>query len=161
MWNRYFKMFCVNDDDMLCRYHPGPKSVKYIINFGSLLSLAFWLCAICNPITFLRNATLYNKVMYPPSLCHDMMTSCEHYGDVIMSAMASQITSLMIAYSIVYLRRSKQHKSSASLTFVWGINRWPVNSLHKGPVTRKMFPFDDVIVRCYCPHWMISADIWR
>ena len=27
-----------------------------------------------------------------------------------------------------------------------GISRWPVNSPHKGPVTRKMFPFDDVIM---------------
>ena len=25
-----------------------------------------------------------------------------------------------------------------------GIHRWPVNSLHKRPVTRKIFPFDDV-----------------
>ena len=28
-----------------------------------------------------------------------------------------------------------------------GIHRWPVNSLHKLPVTRKMFPFDDVIMQ--------------
>ena len=27
-----------------------------------------------------------------------------------------------------------------------GIHRWPVNSPHKGPVTRKMFLFDDVIM---------------
>ena len=27
-----------------------------------------------------------------------------------------------------------------------GNSRWPVNSPHKGPVTRKMFPFDDVIM---------------
>ena len=27
-----------------------------------------------------------------------------------------------------------------------GIHRWPVNSPHKGPVTRKMFPFDYVIM---------------
>ena len=27
-----------------------------------------------------------------------------------------------------------------------GIHRWPVISPHKGPVTRKMFPFDDVIM---------------
>ena len=27
-----------------------------------------------------------------------------------------------------------------------GIHRWQVNSPHKGPVTRKMFPFDDVIM---------------
>ena len=30
--------------------------------------------------------------------------------------------------------------------FLWGIHREPVNSPHKGPVTRKMFPFDDVIM---------------
>ena len=42
--------------------------------------------------------------------------------------------------------RSKKHQSSASLAFVWGIHQGPVNSLHKWPVTRKMFPFDDVIM---------------
>ena len=41
----------------------------------------------------------------------------------------------------------RKHQSSASLAFVWGIHRWPVNSPHKWPVTRKMFPFDDVIVK--------------
>ena len=43
-------------------------------------------------------------------------------------------------------RRSKKHQSSASLALVRGIHRWPVNSPHKGPVTQKMFPFDDVII---------------
>ena len=41
---------------------------------------------------------------------------------------------------------AQNHQSSTSLAFVWGIHRWPVNSPHKGPVTRKMFPFDDVIM---------------
>ena len=64
-----------------------------------------------------------------------------------MSAMASQITSVTIVYSTVYSRRrSKKYLSSASLAFVRGIHRWPVNSPHKGLVTRKMFPFDDVIM---------------
>ena len=40
----------------------------------------------------------------------------------------------------------RNHQSSASLAFVRGIHQWPVNSPHKGPVTRKMFPFDDVIM---------------
>ena len=67
-----------------------------------------------------------------------------HYNDVIMSAMVvSQITILTTVYSGTYQRK---HQSSASLAFVRGIHRWPVNSPHKGPVTRKMFPFDDVIV---------------
>ena len=70
-----------------------------------------------------------------------------HYNDVIMSAMVSQITILWIVYSTAYSGTDqRKHQSSASLAFVWGINRWPVNSPHKGPVTRKMFPFDDVIM---------------
>ena len=68
-----------------------------------------------------------------------------HYNDVIMGAIASQITSLMIVYSTVYSDADqRKHISFESLAFVRGIHRWPVNSPHKGPVTRKMFPFDDV-----------------
>ena len=55
-----------------------------------------------------------------------------------MGTMASQITSLTIVYSTGY--------SGASLAFVRGIRRGPVNSPHKWLVTRKMFPFDDVIM---------------
>ena len=40
----------------------------------------------------------------------------------------------------------RKHQSSMSLAFVRGIHRWPLNSPHKGPVTRKMFPFDDVML---------------
>ena len=69
------------------------------------------------------------------------------YTDVIMAAIASQITSLTIIYSTVYSDADqRKHQSSASLAFVRGIHRWPVNSPHKWPVTRKMFPFDDVIM---------------
>ena len=68
-----------------------------------------------------------------------------HYSDVIMGATASQITSLLIVYSTVYSGADqRKHQNSASLDFERGIHRWPVNSPHKGPVTRKMFPFDDV-----------------
>ena len=74
-----------------------------------------------------------------------------HYGDVIMDAIASQITSLTIVYSIVYSDADqRKHQSSASLAFVRRIHREPVNSPHKWPVTRKMFPFDDVIIDCLC-----------
>ena len=73
-----------------------------------------------------------------------------HNNDVIMSAIASQITSLTIFYSTVYLGADQRwHQSSASLDFVWGIHRWPVNSPHKGPVTWKMSPFGDVIMVLY------------
>ena len=64
-----------------------------------------------------------------------------------MSAIASQITSLTIVYSTVYSGTDqRKHQGSASLAFVKGIHRWPVNSPHKGPVTWNRFPFDDVIM---------------
>ena len=70
-----------------------------------------------------------------------------HYCDVIMSALASQITSISIVCSTICSGADQwKHQSSASLPFVQRIHRWPVNSPHKGPVTRKMFPFDDVIM---------------
>ena len=70
-----------------------------------------------------------------------------HYDDVTMSGMASQITSLAIVYSTVYPGADqRKHQSPASLAFVREIHRGPVNSPHKWPVTRKMFPFDDVIM---------------
>ena len=67
----------------------------------------------------------------------------DHNYDVIMGAMASQITSLTIVYSTVYSgAHQRKHPSSASLAFVRGIHRGPGNSPHKWLVTRKMFPFD-------------------
>ena len=71
----------------------------------------------------------------------------KHHNDVIMSMMASQITSRTIVYSTVYSGADqRKHQSSASLVFVREIHRWPVNSPHKGTVMRKMLPFDDVIM---------------
>ena len=68
-----------------------------------------------------------------------------------MSFIASQITSLTIVYSTVYSGADqRKHQSSASLAFVWGIHRGPVNSPHKWPVTRKIFSFDDVIMLSRC-----------
>ena len=70
-----------------------------------------------------------------------------HYNGDKMSAMASQITSLTIVYSAIYSGADqRKQQSSASLAFVRGIHRSLVNSPHKGPVTRKIFPFDDVIM---------------
>ena len=89
----------------------------------------------------------------------DMLIS--HYDDVIMGTVASQIISLTIVYSTVYSNTDqRKHQSSASLAFVWGIHRGSVNSRHKWPVTRKMFPFDDVIMMLttskYVPKFLIN-----
>ena len=70
-----------------------------------------------------------------------------HYTDVTMSPMASQITCLGIVYSTIYSGADQRKlQSSASLAFVRRIHWGPVNSPHRRPVTRKMFPFDDVIM---------------
>ena len=87
-----------------------------------------------------------------------------HYNNVIMGAAASQITSLTVVYPTVHSGADqRKHQSSASLVFVWGIHRRPVNSPHKGPLTRKMFPFDDVIMNDKhtespgLPWWQLSS----
>ena len=78
-----------------------------------------------------------------------------HYNDVIKSAMASKITSLTIVYSRVNSGTEKRkHQIFASLAFVRGIHWAPLNSTHKGPVTPKMFPFDDVIMLSNCVNAM-------
>ena len=70
-----------------------------------------------------------------------------------MGAMTSQITSLTIVNSTVYSGADQsKHQSSASLAFVWGIHRGPVNYPRKWPATRKMFPFDGVIMKYAIDH---------
>ena len=91
--------------------------------------------------------------------------------------MKSQITSLTVVYSNVYSGAyQRKHQNSASQAFVRGIHRWPVNYPHKGPVTRKIFPFDDVIMnvkkiydnretklmyKSYPDNWIIRCDLFN
>ena len=57
-----------------------------------------------------------------------------HYNDVIMNAMASQVTSFRVVYSTVHSDADqRKHQSFASLAFVRGIHRWPVDSPHERP----------------------------
>ena len=121
-----------------------------------------WLCFCCcwNRLTVLR---LFPDTFHAVSLVlklasillkqnkdvnYNNIWGLRHYNDVIMSAMASQITSFTIVYLTVYSEADeRKRQSSASLAFVRGIHRWPVNSPHKWPATRKTFPFDDVIMQ--------------
>ena len=86
--------------------------------------------------------------MFPVASIIGRTLQWRHNGEI-----ASQITSLTIVYPTVYSDADqRKHQSSASLAFVRGIHRGPVKSSHKWPVTRKMFPFDDVIMTYTC-HW--------
>ena len=100
-----------------------------------------------NIINSLRDKDSYVCVLTYKQLGMHLHVISTHYGDIMMGAMASQITSPTIVYSTVYSDADqRKHQSSASLAFVRGIHRGPVNSLHKRPVTQKMFPFDDDMV---------------
>ena len=98
----------------------------------------------------LFKSLIYNQLMksiYPlfGKMCSRIPTF--HQNGVNMGAIGCQITSLTIVYSTVYSNADRRkHQSYASPASVRGIHRWPVNSPHKWPVTRKMFPFDDVIM---------------
>ena len=102
----------------------------YIITYpcsGKMISKEAWMHS--------RSTPIYTAPLYRRSI------------RVIMGAIAPQITSFTIVYSTVYPDADQiKHQSSASLAFVRGIHRGPLNSPHKGPVTRKMFSFDDVIM---------------
>ena len=119
--------------------------------FQSRLALA----VILNPIWW--QPVVFQSLVISPSHKDSVLSSppyvnshLSHYSDVIMSAMASLITGVSIVNSTVCSDADqRKHQSSASLAFVRGIHRWPVNSPHKGQVTRKMFPFDDVIMRSF------------
>ena len=101
---------------------------------------------IFGPHPWYHSAMVYEAVHDTPAISF-VGSRVSHYGDVIMGAITSQITSLAIVCSTIYSDADhRKHQSSASLAFVRGIHRGPVNFPHKWPVTRKMFPFDDVIM---------------
>ena len=98
-------------------------------NWTLLVGLLVETSALCNN-ALLKQATSGSDI---------------HYNDVIMSATASQITSLSVVFSNdCFGADQRKHQSSASLAFMRGSYRRPVNSPHKGPVIRKMFPYDGV-----------------
>ena len=113
----------------------------------SIHKICTWFCYMLCFVSFCFQviSRVPGGFMLPPLYPIPMLPGILHYGVVIMDSIASQITSLTIVYSTVNSDADqRKHQSSASLAFVCGIHRWPVNSPHKWPVTRKMSPFDDV-----------------
>ena len=94
--------------------------------------LARWQCKCLPPR--LWNETV--KDVIPPLLWrhngHDSVSNHQHH-DCLLNR----------------LFRRRKYQSSASLAFVRGNHRRPVNSPHKWPVTRRMFSFDDVKLLAY------------
>ena len=124
---------------------------------------------------YLRHCNIvYNICLRVLTLEHYIRLQWRH-NEHDMASQITTITTVSIVCSTVCSGADQRiHQSSASLAFVRGIHRWPVDSPHKGPVTRKMFPFDDVImtkgVMQYItsqnhyelqPLWIISAKLWK
>ena len=119
---------------------------RKLIFFGGLSVAEYTALSISRSI-FSSKIYRRHPIARTQGRCTGYLLKAYHHNDVIISAMASQITSLTIVYSTIFSGTDqRKHQRSASLAFLWGIHRWPVNSPHKGPVTQKMFPFDDVIM---------------
>ena len=136
-------------DEIDCSTHSN-----FIVSLLNLLTYLFLNCIFLlqslNDDSLTRSVRTKMTVIDKKTNFYDIFTYPKHYIDVIMTTIASQITSLTVVYSTVYSDvDQRKHQSSASLSFVCGIHRDPVNSPHKGPVTRKMFPFDDVIMNTW------------
>ena len=100
------------------------------------------LCIAC---VFLNCFHIIYRLSYHPYHHPKSHWVISYHSDVMMSATASQITGVSIVCSTICSGADQtKHQSSASLAFVREIHQWPVNSQHKGPAMRKMFPFNDV-----------------
>ena len=121
-----------------------------LLSHSSFIPLLIWNGSLSHFVSCsMGHENVVNRVKY-------RITS--RWRNVIMSAMASQITSLIIVCTTVCPGADqRKHPRSASLAFVWGIQRWPVNSPHKGPVTQKIFPFDDDIMQTQLLHYHMDS----
>ena len=108
-----------------------------------------------NPTYILQNMDTFSKAilkfMSKMALCqhHRNRTKREQRAnpeDTVLEWRLKSPASRLLAWPFIYAQIKKNTKSFASLAFVRGIHPLPVNSPHKWPVTRKMFPFDDVIM---------------
>ena len=100
----------------------GCVSIQFIVNL-QWVKLSHATC-LCSYIVIFGMCLVTCNHEYGLPGCPTGLT---HYDDVIMGAMASQITSLTIVNSIIYSGTDqRKHQSSASLAFVSGIHRGPV-----------------------------------
>ena len=109
----------------------------------------------CNQFGTIHSASTGMSQHKGGCMCNQSQRWQNHYSEVIMNAMASLITSLTIVYSNVYSGRSMK-TSKLHVTGLCAGNS-PVTGEFPAqrPVTRKMFPFDDVIMmRGKCSLWI-------
>ena len=74
------------------------------------------------------------------------MTPDEHYIDVIKQRWRLKSPASWLFIQSFIQAQIKENIKAPRHWPMWGNSPGPVNSPHKGPVTRKMFPFDDVFM---------------
>ena len=155
----YVVLFYFEDQISSRCFHKSFKEVSFVFKTNSLVWHDEKLTSgfILNPTGF----TLIGLLNYLIRInCQNSnrfashVLLCNDYNDIMMGAIASQITSLTIVYSTVYSKKTSKLRVTG-MAFVRGIHRRPVNSQHKWQVTRKMFPFDDVIMWRLLLWWYI------
>ena len=110
----------------------------------------FFICEVCHMMYPCNVVYLRICYQFLAVLCDFLSISArvarQHYNDVRMGAMASQITSLTIVYSTVYSRRRSKKTLKLRGTGLCGGNS-PVAGEFAAQRASKaeMFPFDDVI----------------
>ena len=84
--------------------------------------------------------------------CAGSSASISSYNDGIMGAIASQIT--IVTQSFIQTQIKENIKAPRHWLLCGEYTGRPVNSPHKWPATRKMFPFDAVIMLInVCRNW--------
>ena len=110
------------------------------IRVGYFFSLR--LAYIClSKIIWCSHLNRYMIFTFISDRCHPDITFVldEHHG-------VSNHRSRDCVFNRLFRRRPKKTSKLTVTGLREGIHQWPVNSPHKGPVTRKMFLFDDVIM---------------
>ena len=151
IWTGYVKLCICHNLHMGFERKNAPTGAVSFIGTHKSKKLAFYESTFCWNVHLKTHSTFgilaHIYIFLTCRVCSMKYEYFIHYSDITMGGIVSQITSLAIVYSTVYSGVDQgKHQSSASLAFVWGIHRWPVNSPHKRPVMRRMFPFDDVII---------------
>ena len=137
-----------------CHGVSSHRQLNYLFNRGSCYQQIWfhiWYADMHETHLHNVNLLIHRLILHHHRKLLQRMPLLYHHNDVIIIAMASQITSLTVVYSNVYSSTDqRKHQSCASLALVRGIHRWAVNS----SVTRKMLPFDDVIMFSHDIHMM-------
>ena len=100
----------------------------YVFTYCTLCSSINWMCASVHHV---YDERIWRSFTADPHSCrYDLWcTLSNHYYDVIMSAMAYQITGVLVACSAVCSGGDqRKYQSTASLAFVRAIHQWPVDS---------------------------------